>query len=95
MPESDDTLAVCYTFTAHRVAFQVLVTYMAGDLSPLETFNNSVEKIFPTTNAEISWPPPFQFDSASLQALACRVYDNREPVKMDVTLQGTVIVRAE
>ncbi|GAA0478084.1 hypothetical protein Aca07nite_44930 [Actinoplanes capillaceus] len=73
----------------------MLVPLAEGDLSPLETFNNSVDQIFPLKESEIVWPPPFQFDGESLVVLARRVYDNREPVRMEVTLRRTNVRRPE
>ncbi|WP_157744340.1 hypothetical protein [Micromonospora viridifaciens] len=89
--ESDDVLAICLTFTIVRVALQVLIPYLEGDLSPLEDFMGSVEQIWPARNQNITWPPPYRFDRHSLPALACRVYDNREPVRMEVTLHRTLV----
>lgn len=92
--DSDDAIALCITFTMIRVAVQVLIPFVEGTLAPLEDFMESVAAIWPLTNSAISWPPPYRFDSNSLLALARRVYDNREPVQMEVTLHRTVIAPA-
>lgn len=91
--DSEEVIAVCVTFSVFRVAFQVLVTFYDGELSPLEDFRGSVQQVWPLVEA-ISWPPPFYFDRESIRALACRVYDNREPVVMNVTLQASRVVSA-
>ncbi|MEV0725872.1 hypothetical protein AB0I37_24215 [Micromonospora purpureochromogenes] len=89
--ESGEVLAVCLTFTIVKVAFQVLIPYSEGDLSSLEDFMGSVEQIWPAQDENITWPPPYRFDGHSLPALASRVYDNRGPVRMEVTLHRTIV----
>ncbi|MGW1450169.1 hypothetical protein ACWCO3_18060 [Micromonospora sp. NPDC002411] len=89
--KSDEVIATCLTFTVVKVAFQVLVPHSPGDLSPLEDFMGSVEQIWPPRSEDMTWPPPYRFDRHSLPALASRVYDNREPVRMEVTLHRTLV----
>jgi len=86
--KSDDVIAVCFTFTVLRIVFQVLIPFTESNLSPsIETFNDSVKMIFPTPTPDFIWPPPYCFDDESIQALAKRVYDNREPVVMNVNMK--------
>lgn len=89
--ESDEVIGLCMTFTIIRVAFQVLIPLYKSTLSPLNNFMGSVEQIWPPRGATIIWPPSYYFDSKAVEALAMRVYDNREPVNMQVTLHRTNI----
>ncbi|MDX3867653.1 hypothetical protein [Streptomyces europaeiscabiei] len=86
-------LGVCVTFSVVKVAFQVLIPFFPGDLAPLEDFHSSVLQIWPPTNPLVDWPPPFRFDSTSIQAFAARVNDNREDVTMNVSLSVAERVR--
>ena len=90
---NESVIGYCLTFTAFRVAFQVFIPFYAGDLAPLEDFGGNVKQLWPPQAGTISWPPPYCFDENSIAALSCRIYDNREPVTMDVTLHATPIRR--
>ncbi|HEU5161338.1 MAG TPA: hypothetical protein VFU43_30375 [Streptosporangiaceae bacterium] len=91
MAESDnEVIALCVTFAVGRVVFQVLIPFLEGTLAPLEDFGGSVLPIWPVQLDMIDWPPPYYFDRDSLVALAKRVYDNREPVEMRVTLTQAI-----
>jgi hypothetical protein len=90
--DSDDIIAVCITFTVVKVVFQVLIPFMEGDLSPkVESFFDSVKMIFPRPTENLIWPLPYCFDESSIKALSCRIYDNREPVIMDVTMRRSQV----
>ncbi len=93
--QEDAVIAQCITFTVGRVIFQVLFPNCEGDLSPLEDFEQAVLQIWPPKDSLINWPPPWCFDRNSLKALAKRIYDNRDPVIMDVTLQAATRSRPE
>ncbi|MCZ4117925.1 hypothetical protein [Streptomyces sp. H39-S7] len=84
----DELLGLCVTFSVVKVAFQVFIPFLDGDLAPLEDFHGSVLQIWPTTCSVLDWPPPFRFDQTSIQALAARINDNREDVTMEVNLSA-------
>ena len=87
----DDTvIGWCVTFSIVRMVFQVFIPFVNGTLAPLETFNDSVMQLWPRQSPTLDWPPRYQFDSDSVQALAARIYDNREPVITEVTLTEAV-----
>ncbi|MFK0014831.1 hypothetical protein [Streptomyces sp. NPDC091027] len=88
--EAERLTGWCVTFAVVRVAFQVFIPLLEGDLAPLPDFFGSVVQVWPPTGSDLDWPPPYRFDSASLQALAARVNDNREVVEMEVTLVEAV-----
>jgi hypothetical protein len=90
---SDGLLGYCITFSIIHVAFQVFVPIMEGSLAELENFGGSTLQIYPATLEGVTWPPKWQFDRHSIVALARRIYDNREPVVMNVTLNRTTIHR--
>lgn len=83
-------LGLCVTFAVVRVVFQVYIPFYSGTLGPLEDFNESVLPIWPVQFSTIDWPPPFYFNNDGFSALAVRIYDNREPVTMNVTLTEAV-----
>ncbi len=91
--DPDELLGYCVTFSIVHVAFQVFIPIMDGSLSELENFNGSILQIWPPTSDEVAWPPEWQFDRHSIVALARRIYDNRVPVVMDVTLNRTTFHR--
>jgi len=91
----ESVIAYCLTFTVFKAAFQVLIPFAAGDLAPLEDFQGSVVPLWPATGNDIAWPPPWRFDETSVKALACRVYDNRAPVVMEVSLEPAIRTRPE
>lgn len=91
--DSDQLLGYCITFSIVHVAFQVFVPIMDGSLAELESFDGSILQIWPPTLDSARWPPKWQFDRHSIAALARRIYDNREPVVMNVTLSRTTIHR--
>lgn len=86
----DRLIGWCVTFTIVRIVFQVFIPFVDGTLAPLETFNDSVVQLWPRQSTTLDWPPHYQFDSDSVQALAARIYDNREPVVTEVTLREAV-----
>ena len=86
----DQIIAYCVTIVAFRIIAQVLIPFSPGDLAPLESFNRSVVPVWPNAE-ETQWPPPYSFDREALQALAVRIYDNREPVVTTVTLYETTV----
>ncbi|WP_433052566.1 hypothetical protein [Dactylosporangium sp. CS-033363] len=87
----DELLGYCMTFSIVHLVFQVFVPIIGGSLAELENFDGSVLQIWPTAAEELSWPPRWQFDRHSIVALARRIFDNREPVEMEVTLKRTDI----
>ncbi|MDQ0773076.1 hypothetical protein QF026_001542 [Streptomyces aurantiacus] len=89
---SDDFLGLCVTFSVVKVAFQVLIPFLDGDLAPLEDFHGSVVPIWPPANP-LGWPPRYRFDATSIQALAARINDNRENVTIDVNLDAAQRVK--
>lgn len=86
----DRLIGWCVTFTIVRIVFQVFIPFVDGTLAPLETFNDSVVQLWPRQSPTLDWPPRYQFDRDSVQALAVRIYDNREPVITEVTLKEAV-----
>jgi hypothetical protein len=88
---SEDTvIGWCITFSIVRIVFQVFIPFADGTLAPLETFNDSVVQLWQRQSSTLDWPPRYQFDNESVQALAARIYDNREPVITEVTLMEAV-----
>ncbi|MCA1600248.1 MAG: hypothetical protein LC776_00920 [Acidobacteria bacterium] len=86
----DAVIGWCVTFTIVRLVFQVFIPFIDGTLAPLETFNDSVVQLWPRQSPTLDWPPRYQFDSDSVQALAVRIYDDRKPVTTEVTLTEAV-----
>lgn len=84
--DRDRAMASYITFTIGRIAFQVFFPFLKGSLAPLDDFAGNVVGIWPPKSRHIDWPPNYYFDKVSLEALAKRGYDNREPVVMSVTL---------
>jgi hypothetical protein len=92
--EDDDTIqALCVTFTGVSLVFQVLIAFDYGTLSPLETFHDSVKMIYPNPMPTFAWPPGLCFDESSIEALSCRIFNNREPVVMEVVMQPTRVTK--
>ncbi len=85
-------LAVCITFTVVRIAFQVFIPFqLGGSLAPLQSFHDSVKMLYPNPTASLVWPPEFCFDEESIEALARRIFNNREPVTREVTMRRSSI----
>lgn len=76
-----------------KVAFQILIPFLDGDLAPLEDFHGSVVPIRPPANPILDWPPRYQFDATSIQALAVRINDNRENLTIEVNLDAAQRVK--
>jgi hypothetical protein len=93
--DSESVIAYCLTVSIFKVAFQVLIPFSSGDLASLEDFHGSVVPLWPAQRSDIAWPPPYRFDEASVRALACRIYDNREPVVMEVAMEQAIRVRPD
>ncbi|MFI2725123.1 hypothetical protein [Streptomyces sp. NPDC018647] len=87
---SDQLDGWCATFSVLRVAFQVFIPFAEGDLAPLPDFHGSVVKLWPPSGEVLDWPPPYYFDSKSINGLAARINDNQEVVQMEVTLTEAV-----
>ena len=90
----ESVIAYCLTFTAFKVVFQVFIPFPSGSLAPLEDFRGSVVPVWPPQQGDIAWPPAYRFDEASVKAFVCRIYDNREPVVMDISLEPVARIRA-
>jgi hypothetical protein len=82
-------------FLIVRIVFQVFIPFADGTLAPLETFNGSVVQLWPRQSPTLDWPPRYQFDGHSVNALAVRIYDNREPVITEVTLKEAARTRPQ
>jgi hypothetical protein len=80
-------IGLCATFVMIRVVFQVLITFVPGDLASLETFGGNIEQLWPSSSDDLSWPPSYYFDCTSFPALSARINDNRQNVRMEVTLK--------
>ncbi|RPK43622.1 hypothetical protein EES39_18710 [Streptomyces sp. ADI92-24] len=88
--ESDQLNGWCATFSVLRVAFQVFIPFVEGNLAPLPDFHGSVAELWPPSGKVLDWPPPYYFDCDSIKGFAARIHDNREVVKMEVTLTEAV-----
>lgn len=92
--DGETILALCITFTVVRIAFQVFIPFQpGGSLASLESFHNSVKMLYPDPTSDLVWPPEFYFDEESIEALACRIFNNREPVTREVTMRRSKIIR--
>lgn len=69
----------------------MFIPFVEGNLAPLPDFHSSVVELWPPSGKALDWPQPYCFDSESINDLAARIHDNREVIKMEVTL--TVAVR--
>lgn len=79
----------CVTFAVLGVVFQVLTPFYPGNLGPLETFRDSVLQVWPRGCVDMKWPPKYQFDHDSIEALSVRVNNGIHTDVMDVTLRET------
>jgi len=85
-------IATCVTLIVYRVVLQVSIPFYREMRTTPEDFNNSVLAIWPGGKDDVHWPPPYYFDNESVNAVVTRIYDNREPVVSNVTLNSTRIV---
>lgn len=83
-------IAYCVTIVVFRLIVQILIPFYPGCPARPNNFNGCVIPVWPNPE-DASWPPRHYFDREALDALAVRIYDNREPLITTVTLRETPI----
>jgi hypothetical protein len=90
--ESEEIVGRCITFSVVRMVFQVFIPFWDAELSErLTDFGGNIRGIWPPESDFFDWPPRHYFDELSIVALSKRIYDNREPVVVEVNLKQAVI----
>lgn len=86
---SDEPMALVVTVTAYKLVFQVFIPLVEGDLSLRDNCDDALISLWPPSQEQVKWPPKYRFAPDSVEYLAARINDGRQPVTGDFSLRSS------
>jgi hypothetical protein len=86
---SDEPIALVVAFAAYKLVFQVFIPLVEGDLSLRHNWDDTLISLWPPSQEQVRWPPKYRFAPDSVEYLAARINDGRQPLTGDFSLRSS------